>query len=260
MTQNSQENAGVNNDSYEYNASQSPGRYLQKERLQKQLSLEEVAAQTCISLGTLRAIEENDRSKMPAEVFTRGFIKLYAQSLGLDPQIVLDRYNSETGHSEEETIRNHEVFQNEKMAESSIFFNLRFFFIILIFLVFVGFGVYFFFYSSSSAPTTSSSSSYTGQTPLSSQINQKFHAVEAPTQSPSFSPPSQGDTYSAPSSSPENNLQRESTSNEAPGLPPTPNNVPIENSEGSPSSATTATENSQTGTPNNTQGIFTPVR
>lgn len=91
-----QENS-VNNplDSDSSNQSNSLGNTFYKERTKKNISLEEVAESTCIHITTLRAIEAGDRDKMPAEVFSRGFVKLYAEYLDLDTQDIIDRYNNE---------------------------------------------------------------------------------------------------------------------------------------------------------------------
>ena len=75
--------------------SNSLGETFYRERTKKNISLEDVAESTCIHIATLRAIEAGDRDKMPAEVFSRGFVKLYAEFLGLDTQDILDRYNNE---------------------------------------------------------------------------------------------------------------------------------------------------------------------
>jgi len=195
MAQDSQHNRSKINDSTDTDTGPSLGSYLQRERLKKQFSLEEVAEQTCINIGTLRAIESNDRSKMPAEVFSRGFIKLYAKFLGIDQQDVLERYDREMGQSEEENIRNHDVFYNEKLAESSSFLSLRKIFFLLILLALFALGYYFFL--SSESPTSHRSSLFqgSGNRSLSSQINEKFDTVQTPVQPQYHSPSATGDAY-----------------------------------------------------------------
>ncbi len=47
-------------------------------------TLPEAAQVTCINPTILANLEADNFTKMPAEVFTKGFIKLYAQYLGLD--------------------------------------------------------------------------------------------------------------------------------------------------------------------------------
>jgi cytoskeleton protein RodZ len=73
-------------------AAESAGQFLKQERQRQNKTLKEVARATCIHINTIEALEENRRNKLPAEVFVRGFISIYAQYLGLPPQEVLDRY------------------------------------------------------------------------------------------------------------------------------------------------------------------------
>lgn len=101
------------------------GTYLQKERLKKEFTLEQIAEETCIHISTLRAIEENDRSKMPAEVFTRGFIKLYSDFLGLDKQDVIERYDSERLHLHDMPDPNHDLFHREDFGQTNSLISLR---------------------------------------------------------------------------------------------------------------------------------------
>ncbi len=52
------------------------------------LSLDEMVATTKISKRYLRAIEADDYATLPAKVYTRGFVTLYAKALGLDAERV----------------------------------------------------------------------------------------------------------------------------------------------------------------------------
>jgi curved DNA-binding protein CbpA len=52
------------------------------------LSLDDIAATTKISKRYLRAIESDDYATLPAKVYTRGFVTLYARVLGLDAERV----------------------------------------------------------------------------------------------------------------------------------------------------------------------------
>ncbi|MDA8164445.1 MAG: DUF4115 domain-containing protein [Desulfobacteraceae bacterium] len=71
---------------------ESVGQFLKQERLRQNKTLKEVAEATCIHINTLEALEEENRARLPAEVFVRGFISNYAQYLKLDPQEALNRY------------------------------------------------------------------------------------------------------------------------------------------------------------------------
>ncbi|MEW5948469.1 MAG: RodZ domain-containing protein [Thermodesulfobacteriota bacterium] len=79
---------------------ESIGDYLRRERELRNITLEEVANATRINIGILRNIEEGQTERLPAEVFVRGFIRCYAQYIGLDPNDVLLRYHPQTTPSE----------------------------------------------------------------------------------------------------------------------------------------------------------------
>jgi transcriptional regulator with XRE-family HTH domain len=68
------------------------GEFLQQMRQQRGITLEQAAAQTKISLRMLKALELNDFSQIPSEVFVRGFVRSYARFLDLDDGEVIKRY------------------------------------------------------------------------------------------------------------------------------------------------------------------------
>ena len=68
------------------------GEELRRERLIREVSLEEISAATKISVRLLTALEKSDLSRLPAPVFTRGFIRSYSRHLGLDPDEMVNAY------------------------------------------------------------------------------------------------------------------------------------------------------------------------
>ena len=72
---------------------------LQQEREQKGLSLREVSDATRISLGNLQAIESADYANLPADTYTRGFIRMYAGFLGLKSAELTETFFRERGNS-----------------------------------------------------------------------------------------------------------------------------------------------------------------
>jgi cytoskeletal protein RodZ len=60
------------------------GTYLHQFREEQSMSLEEVAAKTKIQVRLLRAIEEGQLEQLPEPVYIQGFIKRFADALGLD--------------------------------------------------------------------------------------------------------------------------------------------------------------------------------
>ncbi len=68
------------------------GEELRRERLIREVSLEEISAATKISMRLLSALEKSDVTRLPAPVFTRGFIRAYARHLGIDPDEMVNAY------------------------------------------------------------------------------------------------------------------------------------------------------------------------
>jgi transcriptional regulator with XRE-family HTH domain len=68
------------------------GQYLHDARMAKDIELRDAAQQTRISIQYLRALEEEDFSKLPGEVFVKGFLKNYVRFLNLDESEVMKRY------------------------------------------------------------------------------------------------------------------------------------------------------------------------
>jgi cytoskeleton protein RodZ len=68
------------------------GEELRRERLIREVSLEEISSATKISVRLLTALEKSDLARLPAPVFTRGFIRSYSRHLGLDPDEMVNAY------------------------------------------------------------------------------------------------------------------------------------------------------------------------
>lgn len=77
----------------------STGATLQMAREKKRLSLQDVADATRISLSNLQAIEGADYDRLPADTYTRGFVRIYAEHIGLDGLELAERFLQERGHS-----------------------------------------------------------------------------------------------------------------------------------------------------------------
>ena len=58
------------------------------------MGIAEVARVTRIPLRTLEAIEEDHFDDLPGEVFVRGFLKSYAQTVGLGADEIVARYTA----------------------------------------------------------------------------------------------------------------------------------------------------------------------
>jgi len=73
---------------------ESLGRHLRRVREKRAMSVPELSRITRIPLLSLEAIESDRFDELPGEVFVRGFLKAYAQAVGLVPDEVLVRYTS----------------------------------------------------------------------------------------------------------------------------------------------------------------------
>lgn len=72
------------------------GELLKEARQNKGVSLEEVEEKLRIRKKYLQALEEEDFSIMPPEVYIKGFLRNYAIYLGLDPEEVRNLYRGES--------------------------------------------------------------------------------------------------------------------------------------------------------------------
>jgi len=70
----------------------SAGQILRKTRIDKGVNLDEVARVTRITKGYLLALEDDALEKLPSEAYARGFLRIYANFLGLPAEEVLTLY------------------------------------------------------------------------------------------------------------------------------------------------------------------------
>lgn len=79
------------------------GEYLKISRENAEISLEQVQKQTKIRIKYLKAIENGDFSVIPGgEVYIKGFLKNYADSIGLNPDNILEHYKNIRGEHKKE--------------------------------------------------------------------------------------------------------------------------------------------------------------
>lgn len=71
------------------------GQRLRLARQRKSLSLEQVEQLTKVKLKYLEALEEDRYDLLPTEVYSLGFLRCYADALGLKTAILLDQYRLE---------------------------------------------------------------------------------------------------------------------------------------------------------------------
>jgi len=68
------------------------GLYLQTVRVEKGIPIERVAEESRIRAEILRSIEAEDHANLPNDVFVKGFLRLFATTIGADPEEALRRF------------------------------------------------------------------------------------------------------------------------------------------------------------------------
>jgi hypothetical protein len=69
-----------------------PGAHLRRRREAHGLTLDDLSRITKITRTSLVALETSDVRRLPAAIYTRGFVKAYAREVGLDPARTADEY------------------------------------------------------------------------------------------------------------------------------------------------------------------------
>ncbi len=68
------------------------GETLRKARMARKETASQVAAATRMKVQLVEALEKEDFSQIPAPIYAKGFIKLYAEHVGLDPEPLVRDY------------------------------------------------------------------------------------------------------------------------------------------------------------------------
>ncbi|HEV3217929.1 MAG TPA: RodZ domain-containing protein [Vicinamibacterales bacterium] len=71
------------------------GARLREAREKRGVTLRQIANTTRISVMSLEALERSDLSRLPGGIFTRAFIRAYAQEVGLDPDRTIQDFIAE---------------------------------------------------------------------------------------------------------------------------------------------------------------------
>lgn len=77
------------------------GTSLREARLRQGIDLPRVEADTKIRAKYLRALEDEKFDVLPAETYVKGFLRTYAEYLGLDGELYVDEFNSRFATDEE---------------------------------------------------------------------------------------------------------------------------------------------------------------
>ena len=108
------------------------GKLLLDARAARGMTLAEVSAATKIPVSKLQAIERDDIESLPGGIFTRGFVRSYAETVGLDPQDTLAQFETRfpdessvaTLHATIEGRANEEFVRRQRRAKSLVWLAL----------------------------------------------------------------------------------------------------------------------------------------
>jgi cytoskeleton protein RodZ len=100
------------------------GNSLREARLRQQLEFPELEQQTKIRSKYLQALEDEKFDLLPAPTYVKGFLRNYADALGLDGQLYVDEYNSRFVTGEEDIPLRPRDYQRRPQA-SGVRFETR---------------------------------------------------------------------------------------------------------------------------------------
>lgn len=89
------------------------GAYLKRERELRQISLEELAIETCIQKKFLEAIESEHFEKLPSLSYAKGFLRSYGNTIGLDSNDIILRFDALIQKMEQAGIKKDHVFKSK---------------------------------------------------------------------------------------------------------------------------------------------------
>jgi cytoskeletal protein RodZ len=97
------------------------GATLREARERRQLTYDQVEAETKIRAKYIRALEEEEFDSLPSGTYVRGFLRAYASYLGLDGRLFVDEYASRFGtrHDDELFRRRRERPMTQRRESSS---------------------------------------------------------------------------------------------------------------------------------------------
>lgn len=102
------------------------GSSLRDARVRKGLDLNDLEAETKIRAKYLKALEEERFDLLPGDTYAKGFLRSYAERLGLDGQLYVDEYNSRFSLAEEPVLssRPNRPLRQSRLESHAVLFAL----------------------------------------------------------------------------------------------------------------------------------------
>src|SRR3954467_11177554 len=103
------------------------GSKLRAARERRGVSLRQIASATKISIGALEALERNDLARLPGGIFSRAFVRSYANEVGLDAEATIQAFMAQfpqdsvtAGHPRTDRVEDTELFESDRRVASSV--------------------------------------------------------------------------------------------------------------------------------------------
>ncbi len=74
-----------------------PGQLLSSVRQEKEITIDTIAQNLRLEVSQIEALEADDYSKFPTIAYVRGYLRGYANQLGLKPEKVIQAFEPHTG-------------------------------------------------------------------------------------------------------------------------------------------------------------------
>jgi cytoskeleton protein RodZ len=97
------------------------GNSLREARLRQGLDLARAEDETKVRAKYLQALEDERFEILPAETYVKGFLRTYAEYLGLDGQVYIDEFNSRFASSEDPPVASPPPRRQRQRASESSF-------------------------------------------------------------------------------------------------------------------------------------------
>lgn len=115
------------------------GEKLKEKRLEKGLDLEDVSKSTKIKAEFLEFIENSEYSSLPSVSYAQGFVRNYARFLGLNEKEVMALFRREFDEEKQFRVLPRGFEKQEEFSVSKYKLGRRGLFILLVFVVFIGY-------------------------------------------------------------------------------------------------------------------------
>ena len=113
------------------------GASFRKARESRNVSLDKIAVETRISTRFLLAIENEQFEVLPGGIFNRGFIRTYAERLGLDPKQSIAAYEKLSRAADQEPVAQEAVIGRGRTTKVPVYFVAGAGLLILVFVFYI---------------------------------------------------------------------------------------------------------------------------